>query len=90
MGTVQDKAEKQKLIATGVGQEVFAKMEVCGVQAEVIGAAIIVSVKDGKIIASKWAITGNLIMVDISTHKLRGERGIVVTVDITDMFPGVA
>ena len=70
-----------------------AKLEACGATGGEVCAAIIVSVEGVKVKGSRLTLVGDMGMVDVSTHRLDGARGVIVTVDLTDMtkfnFPGV-
>jgi hypothetical protein len=49
-------------------------------------------VRGGQVRGSRWTLVGDMGMVDVTTDKLDGARGVIVTVDLTDMsnfiFPG--
>jgi hypothetical protein len=85
--------EMEKLVVRGSGSDIKAKLEACGATGGEVCAAIIISVEAGKVKGSKWTLVGDMGMVDVSTHRLDGARGVIVTVDLTDMtkftFPGV-
>ena len=87
------KEEMEKLVVRGSGSDIKAKLEACGVAGGEVCAAIIISAEAGKVKGSRWALIGNMGMVDVSTHRLDGARGVVVTVDLTDLtkftFPGM-
>ena len=85
--------EMEKLVVRGSGSDIKAKLEACGATGGEVCAAIIISVEAGKVKGSRWTLVGDMGMVDVSTHRLDGARGVIVTVDLTDMtkfiFPGV-
>ena len=87
------KEDMEKLVVKGSGSDIKAKLEACGVAGGEVCAAIIISAEAGKVKGSRWALIGNMGMVDVSTHRLDGARGVVVTVDLTDLtkftFPGM-
>jgi hypothetical protein len=82
----------EKLKVRGAGSKIKAKLQACGATGGEVCAAIILAVEGTKIKGSKWTIVGNLGQVDVSTERLKGERGMVVKVDLSDMtkfpFPG--
>ena len=90
--TAITREEMEKLKVAGAGDEIKAKLQACGATGGEVCAAIIIAVEGAKVKGSKWTIVGNLGQVDVSTHRLKGERGVVVTVDLSDMtkfpFPG--
>ena len=90
--TALTREEMEKLKVAGAGSEIKAKLQACGATGGEVCAAIIIAVEGAKVKGSKWTIVGNLGQVDVSTHRLKGERGVVVTVDLSDMtkfpFPG--
>jgi hypothetical protein len=83
----------EKLMVVEAGSDIKAKLEACCAMGGEVCAAIIVSVEGGKVKGSRWTLVGDMGMVDVSTHRLDGARGVIVTVDLTDMtkfiLPGV-
>jgi hypothetical protein len=49
-------------------------------------------VEEGKVRGLRWTLVVDMGMVEVSNHRLVGARGVIVTVDLTDMskfiFPG--
>ena len=77
--------EMGQLVVAGTGSDIKPKLEACGATGGEVCAAIIVSVEGGKVKGSRWTLVGDMGMVDVSTHRLNGARGVIVTVDLTDM-----
>jgi hypothetical protein len=86
--------EMERLKVAVAGSDIKAKLEACGATGGEVCTAVIIAVEGGKIKGSRWTLVGNMGMVDVSTHRLDEARGVLVTVDLTDMtmfiFPGVS
>ena len=83
--TVLTPDEMRLLVVEGSGAAIKEKLESCGAEDGELCAAIVLSVKGGKVKGSRWTVHGDLGLVEISTHRLDGARGVIVTVDLTDM-----
>jgi hypothetical protein len=46
---------------------------------------MVISLQGGKVKGSRWTLVGDLGLVEVSTHRLDGARGVIVTVDLTVM-----
>ena len=64
------KEDMEKLVVRGSGSDIKAKLEACGVEGGEVCAAIIISAEAGKVKGLKWALIGDMGMVDVSTHRL--------------------
>ena len=79
------KEEMEKLKVARAGSDIKAKLEACGATGGEVCAAVIIAAEGEKIKGSQWTLVGNPGEVDVSTYRLNGARGVVVTVDLTDM-----
>ena len=84
--------DMEALTVTGLGPEVKDKMAEAGAKQGEVAACVVMKCKDGKVAGARWVLTGSLGQVSISTHRLGGERGHKVKVDLGDLtkfsFPG--
>ena len=64
------KEDMEKLVVRGSGSDIKAKLEACGVEGGEVRADIIIPAEAGKVKRSRWALIGDMGMVDVSTHRL--------------------
>jgi hypothetical protein len=83
--TVLTTEEMGHLVVEGSGTAIKEKLEACGAEEGELCAAMVISFRGGKVKGSRWTLLGDLGLVEISTHRLDGARGVIVTVDLTDM-----
>ena len=70
---------------SGVGTEISTKIAEFSGNSQKPTAGILIGVENGKTKGSKWVLVGNLGKADVHTQRLGGDRGKMITIDLSDL-----
>ena len=83
--TTLSATELTSLRVTGVGQEISDKIAEFRGNSQKVTAGVLIGVENGQVKGSKWVVVGNLGKTDVHTQRLGGDRGKMITIDLSDL-----
>ena len=83
--TTLSTTELTSLRVTGVGQEISDKIAEFRGNSQKVTAGVLIGIENGQIKGSKWVVVGNLGKTDVHTQRLGGDRGKMITIDLSDL-----
>ena len=83
--TTLSATELSSLRVTGVGQEISDKIAEFRGNSQKVTAGVLIGVENGQVKGSKWVVVGNLGKTDVHTQRLGGDRGKMITIDLSDL-----
>jgi len=83
--TTLSATELSSLVVAGVGQEISDKIAEFRGNSQKVTAGVLIGVENGQIKGSKWVVVGNLGKAEVHTQRLGGDRGKMITIDLSDL-----
>ena len=77
--------EWESLMVSGTGLQICSELQRRGAKPDSPCAAILIKVEGGKIMGSRWVVSGDLGQVVLSAHRLGGGRNKNVNIDCSDL-----
>ena len=83
--TTLSATELSSLVVAGVGTGISDKIEEFRGNSQKVTAGVLIGVENGQIKGSKWVVVGNLGKAEVHTQRLGGDRGKMITMDLSDL-----
>ena len=83
--TTMSTSKLASLKVSGVGTEISTKLAEFSGNSQKPTAGVLMAVENGQIKGSKWVLVGDLGKADVHTQRLGGDRGKMVTMDLSDL-----